>query len=133
MLKLRIPNDVRRTYVVGVARTGSLTVSTVSETLGGKPVAVDRAVHPHAAVRNVCASDLSGPCPTAVAAAPVLPPPSGETRGTLAAADLPVIGKINKPWVGTRSVPARPNIAATTCDKASFARAGPHERPRAPS
>ncbi len=35
MLKLRIPNDVRRTYVVGLARTGSLTVSTVSETLGG--------------------------------------------------------------------------------------------------
>jgi len=35
-----------------------------------------------------------------------------------------VIGKINRPWVGTRPVPARPNIAATTCDKANFARAG---------
>ena len=45
MLKLRIPNAVRRTYVVGLARTGSLTVSTVSETLGGSPVAVDRAVN----------------------------------------------------------------------------------------
>ena len=40
MLKLRIPNAVRRTYVVGLARTGSLTVSTVSETLGGRPVDV---------------------------------------------------------------------------------------------
>jgi DNA-directed RNA polymerase specialized sigma24 family protein len=125
MLKLRIPNDVRRTYVVGLARTGSLTVSTVSETLGGRPVAVDRAVSALTnAVRNVCASDPSGPCPGAVSAAPVLPPPSGETRGTLAAADLPVIGKINKPWVGTQAVRARPNIAATTCDKANFARAG---------
>jgi hypothetical protein len=76
------------------------------------------------AVRNVCASDPSGPCPTSVSTAPVLPPASGETPGTLAVADLPVIGKINKPWVGTRPVPARPNIAATTCDKADFTRAG---------
>jgi hypothetical protein len=110
---------------VGLAHTGSLTVSTVSETLGGRPVPVDRAVSAlAAAVRNVCSSDPSGPCPTAVRAAPVLPPPSGETPGTLAVADLPVIGRINRPWVGTRPVPARPNIAATTCDKANFARAG---------
>jgi DNA-directed RNA polymerase specialized sigma24 family protein len=125
MLKLRIPNDVRRTYVVGLARTGSLTVSTVSETVGGQPVAVERAVRALTdAVRNVCSADPSGPCPSAIRAAPVLPPRSGETVGTLAAADLPVIGKINKPWVGTQPVPARPNIAATTCDKANFVRAG---------
>ena len=125
MLKLRIPNAVRRTYVVGVARTGSLTVSTITETLGGRPVDVNRAVVTLTdAVRNVCESDPSGPCPTKVSAAPVLPPPSGETPGTLAAADLPVIGEINKPWVGTQPVPARPNIAATTCDEANFMRAG---------
>ena len=125
MLKLRIPNAVRRTYVVGLARSGSLTVSTVSETLGGRPVSVERAVTTLTdAVRNVCSSDPSGPCPSAVRAAPVLPPRSGETPGTLATADLPVIGKVNRPWVGTRPVPARPNIAATTCDRASFIRAG---------
>ncbi len=125
LLKLRIPNAVRRTYVVGLARTGSLTISTVSESLGAGPVAINQAADTLTdAVRNVCSTDPSGPCPTRVTAAPVLPPPSGETRGTLAAADLPVIGKINKPWVGTRPVPARPNIAATTCDKANFVRAG---------
>jgi hypothetical protein len=125
MLKLRIPNAVRRTYVVGLARTGSLTVSTVSETLGGQPVAVQRAVTTLTdAVHNVCVADPSGPCPTTVQAAPVLPPRSGETPGTLAAADLPVIGRINHPWVGTRPVTASPNIAATTCDKANFMRAG---------
>lgn len=125
LLKLRIPNDVRRTYVVGLARTGSLTVSTVSETLGRRPVPLDRAVTTLTdAVRNVCVTDPSGPCPTSVRAAPVLPPPSGEARGTLAVADLPVIGRINKPWVGTDPAPARPNVAATTCDRADFARAG---------
>jgi hypothetical protein len=56
--------------------------------------------------------------------APVLPPLSGETRGTLAVADLPVVGRIAKPWVGTQPVAARTNVAATTCDKTSFVAAG---------
>ena len=125
MLKLRIPNDVRRTYVVGLARTGLLTVSMVLETLNGRPVEIARAVTALTeAVRNVCGADPSGPCPVAVRAAPVLPPPSGETPGTLAAADLPVVGRVNRPWVGTQPVPARPNIAATTCDKTNFLKAG---------
>ena len=125
ILKLRIPGDVGRTYVVGLARTGSLTVSTVLETLDGRPVEVALAVRTLTdAVRNLCGSDPSGPCPTDVSAAPVLPPPSGETPGTLAAADLPVVGRINRPWVGTRPVRARPNLAATTCDKANFVRSG---------
>lgn len=125
MLKLRIPSEIRRTYVVGVARTGSLTVSTVLETLDGRPVEISRAVSGlTTAVRNLCDADPSGPCPTSVRAAPVLPPPSGETPGSLAVADLPVVGRINRPWVGTQPAPARPNVAATTCDKANFIRAG---------
>ena len=125
LLKLRIPNDVSRTYVVGVARSGSLTVSTVTETLNGRPVEIRRAVIAlTSAVRNLCETDPSGPCPESVLAAPVLPPPSGEARGTLAAADLPVVGRVNRPWVGTRPVRARPNIAATSCDKTDFLKAG---------
>ena len=125
LLKLRIPDAVRRTYVVGVVRTGSVTVSTVLETLGGRQVDVARAVNAlTAGVRNLCGTDPVGACPTAVTVAPVLPPLSGETRGTLAAADLPVVGTINRPWVGTRPVPARVNVAATTCDKADFVGSG---------
>jgi hypothetical protein len=125
MLKLRIPNAVRRTYVVGVARTGSLTVSTVAETRDGPPVPLRQAASALTqALRNLCDTDPSGPCPMSVRAAPVLPPRSGETPGTLAAADLPAIGRINRPWVGTHPVPARPNVAATTCDKADFVKSG---------
>ncbi len=125
LLKLRIPGAVSRTYVVGVARTGSLTISTVTETRKGRPVEIRRAVIAlTSAVRNVCESDPAGPCPESVLAAPVLPPPSGEARGTLAATDLPVVGRVNRRWVGTRPVRARPNIAATTCDKADFLRSG---------
>ncbi len=125
LLKLRIPNQVRRTYVVGLARTGSVTVSTVVETRNGRPVEISRAVEGlTTAVRNVCEADPAGPCPVSVSAAPVLPPPSGETPGTLASADLPVVGRINRPWVGTHPVPARQNVAATSCDETSFVRAG---------
>jgi DNA-directed RNA polymerase specialized sigma24 family protein len=125
MLKLRIPGSQRRTYVVGLARTGSLTVSTVLETIDGRPIEVRRAVDTLTqAVRNTCETDPSGPCPVAVTAAPVLPPRSGETPGTLAAADLPVVGRINRPWVGTQPVRARGNVAATTCDKANFLKSG---------
>ena len=125
LLKLRIPNDVGRTYVVGIARTGSVTVSTVMETINGRPITARTATRGlTAAVRNLCDADPSGPCPTKVTVAPVLPPRSGETPGTLAVADLPVVGKINRPWVGTDPVRARPNIAATTCDKANFVRSG---------
>ncbi len=125
MLKLRIPGARTRTYVVGVARSGSLTVSTVLETLNGRPLQITRALNVLTdAVNDVCSADASGPCPIAVTAAPVLPPPSGETPGTLAAADLPVVGRINKPWVGTQPVPARSNVAATTCDKTNFLKGG---------
>ncbi len=125
MLKLRIPNQVGRTYVVGVARTGSVTVSTVMETINGRPIQIRRAARGlTAAVRNLCDADPAGSCPAGVQVAPVLPPRSGETPGTLAVADLPVVGRINQPWVGTDPVRARPNIAATTCDKANFIRSG---------
>lgn len=125
MLKLRVPGRTSRTYVVGLARSGSLTVSTVLQTPGDRAVEVRRSAQAlEQAVRNLCASDPSGPCPTTVRAAPVLPPPSGEAPGTLAVADLPVVGRVNKPWVGTDPRPARPNVAATTCDKADFVRGG---------
>ena len=102
-----------------------MTVSTVMETINGRPITARTATKGlTTAVRNLCDADPSGPCPTKVTVAPVLPPRSGETPGTLAVADLPVVGKINRPWVGTDPVRARPNIAATTCDKANFVRSG---------
>lgn len=132
LLKLRIPGKVRRTYVVGLARTGALTVSTVLETVDGPLVEVRRAARTlTAAVADLCDRDPSGACPTAPRTAPVLPPRSGEAVGTLAAADLPVVGAINRPWVGTRPRPARTNLAATTCDRADFVRSGaPRARTR---
>ena len=125
IMRLRIPNKVRRTYGVGVARTGALTVSTVLETVDGQPLGIKGLTRGLVdAVRNVCMSQAAGQCPMFTRVAPVLPPLSGEAPGTLAVADLPVVGRINRPWVGTDPVPARPNVAATTCDRTDFRRAG---------
>ncbi len=57
-----------------------------------------------------------------------LPPPSGEGSGLLAVADLPPVGRIARPWVGTHAVTPRKNPAATTCDDAAFASAGARQR-----
>lgn len=124
-LKLRIPGKERRTYVVGLARTGSLTTSTVLTTMG-EPARVAPVVQAlTSSVQNLCASPAVKECRAAQPQiTPVLPPPSGEMPGMLAVADLPPVGRINRPWVGTDPVPAVPNLAATTCDHTSFAKAG---------
>ena len=77
-----------------------------------------------ASVQNLCHRDGAGPCNVQPVAVPVLPPPSGETRGMLAVADLPAVGSINQPWVGADPAPARVNVAATTCDEADFVKGG---------
>lgn len=125
LVRLRLPDAAGSDYVVGVARTGTLTVSVVLEDAGSPRVSVPSAVATlRAAVYGVCHADPAGRCPAAVRASPVLPPPSGETPGTLAATDLPAMGGVRHPWVGTRPGPARPNLAATTCDRADFVRSG---------
>ncbi|ROR90165.1 hypothetical protein [Nocardioides aurantiacus] len=136
LLRLRLPDARRpaqtRSLVVGVVRTGALTVSTVAVTRGGDSVRNAAAARVlTSAVTGLCETDPAGECPGEVRATPVLPPRSGEALGTLAAADLPVVGRINRPWVGTRPVPARPNPSSTTCDRADFVRAGaPRARTR---
>jgi DNA-directed RNA polymerase specialized sigma24 family protein len=125
LLRLRIPDKTLRTYVVGIVRTGSLTTSTVIETSGGHPGKLTPIINALSeSVLNLCPSTPAGTCRLSARIVPVLPPPSGETRGMLAVADLPAIGKINKPWVGTDPISASANVAATTCDKANYITSG---------
>lgn len=125
LLRLRIPGRSLRTYLVGVVRTGDLTVSTVLLTRNAAaPRAVAAAGLLTRAVRGLCASPAAGTCATHTEVVPMLPPPSGEEPGTLAVADLPAIGKVDSPWSGTDAKATRVNLAATTCDKTSFVKAG---------
>jgi hypothetical protein len=77
-----------------------------------------------ASVQNLCSSRVAGACVGAVTTQAALPPPSGETPGTLSVVDLPSIADVTDAWAGTDPVPASVNIAATICDKTDFAKAG---------
>jgi len=125
VLRMRIPERQPRSFVVGIARTGSLTTSSVLETYTRAPAATQLLVSTLAtSVRNLCPSRVAGACVGTVATRPMLPHATGETAGMLAIADLPVIADVMNAWAGTDPVAATVNLAATTCDEADFARSG---------
>lgn len=133
VLRLRLPTEDGRprSYVVGLTRSDRVTVSTVAETRGGASVQVRRAAALlERGVKRLCESDPAGTCPVRTEVRRVLPPPSGEAPGTLAATDLPPVGRVNRPWVGTRPALAQAGDAATSCDRTRFRRSG---APRATS
>lgn len=125
LLRLRIPGRSERTYLVGVVRSGDLTVSTVVQTKDASAPKGDAAAGVLTrAVHGLCGSPAAGACGMRTRVVPMLPPPSGEEPGTLAIADLPALHKVDSPWSGTDARPARTNLAATTCDRTSFAAGG---------
>ncbi len=125
ILRMRIPDQQPRSFLVGIARSGALTTSTVLETHTSSPPAPKLLVAAlTASVQNLCSSEVAGDCVGAVSTESALPPASGETAGMLAIADLPAIGGVMFAWAGTDPVPARLNVAATTCDRADFTKAG---------
>jgi hypothetical protein len=125
VLRMRIPARSPQSFLVGIARTGSLTTSTVLETATPAPPKPELLVSAlTASVQDLCASKVAGDCVGAVSTQPTLPPASGETAGMLAIADLPAVADVMAAWAGTDPVPATVNVAATTCDKTDFAKAG---------
>jgi hypothetical protein len=124
VLRMRIPEKQPRSFVIGLARSGALTTWTVLETHTRAPAAVQQVLSTlTTSVQNLCDSKVAGACVSAVSTRAALPA-SGETPGMLAIADLPVIADVMAPWAGTDPTQASVNVAATTCDKADFARSG---------
>ncbi|MDT7798632.1 MAG: hypothetical protein QOI78_2065, partial [Actinomycetota bacterium] len=125
ILKFRATGKTLRSYAVALARTGHITTWTAITTMGSRNPETGKLLESiTGAVRRVCASRVAGTCPLTPVVTENAPPPSGEQEGMLAVADLPPIGTIAKPWVGTRAGPATDNPAATTCDRADFVAAG---------
>lgn len=126
LLELQLPADggLHR-YSVAIARTGAITTATVTDTAGKKaPAPAGLTSTLAGAVQRLCTSKKAGTCVTTPAARPAMVPPSGEARGMLAVGDLPPVGRIDKPWVGTDPTPTATNHSATSCDGANFAKAG---------
>jgi hypothetical protein len=129
VLMIRLWGQPVTTMSVAVARTGTVTTSTVGRTVGGAPPSAGQITQSLAdAVAMLCAGNGAGGGARDCAKRPtyrvVPPPPSGEEPGLLAVADLPPVGRINRPWVGTDPTGGSANPAATTCDRASFVREG---------
>jgi hypothetical protein len=126
VLTLRVYGDPATTVSVAVARTGSVTTSTVGTTVGTPPHVGQVVRTLEDAVRNLCGRSVAGRCVATPTYRAAPPPPAGrgEEKGILATADLPPVGRVDEPWVGTRPTVAHGNPSATTCDRADFRRGG---------
>ena len=125
VLMVRIWKKPVTTLSVAVARTGKVTTTTVGTTVGASPPPAQQITQSLAdSVAMLCARSGSTDCAKRPTYRVVPPPPSGEERGILAVADLPPVGRIRQPWVGTKPASGRVNPSATTCDRANFAKAG---------
>jgi hypothetical protein len=110
------------TYVVGVARTGDYTTTTVVQIPGADiPDRGAAATLLASAVARLCTLPDAGACarprPEVVDRDPL---PTGRRPALLSEVDLPPATGVDRPWVGTE--PGRPvdNAAATGCDQTSF-------------
>jgi hypothetical protein len=125
VLMVRIWKRPVTTLSVAVARTGTVTTATVARSVGAAPPPAGEITQSLAdSVAMLCAHSGAADCAKRPSYRVVPPPPSGEERGILAVADLPPVGRIARPWVGTTPTAARTNPSATTCDRADFARSG---------
>ncbi|HEX3932516.1 MAG TPA: hypothetical protein VHW64_17610 [Nocardioides sp.] len=113
------------TFVLGVARTGRINTLTLTRTpgvtapdLGGNLRLLT------AAVGGLCSSTGGGQCPATPVAHDVPAPPTGTPPMLLGALDLPPADGVSQPWVATTAGPATTNVAATGCDRSSFAGTG---------
>jgi DNA-directed RNA polymerase specialized sigma24 family protein len=125
VLILRVWTKPVTTYSVAVARVGAVTTSIVGRTVGAQPPPAGQITQSLAdSVAMLCGRTTAPGCAKTPTFRLIPPPPSGEERGILAVVDLPPVGRIDEPWVGTTAAPAVHNPSATTCDRADFARAG---------
>ncbi|WP_248583032.1 sigma-70 family RNA polymerase sigma factor [Nocardioides sp. InS609-2] len=109
-----------RTLRVGVARSGQLTVTTVSRVDGlqlnpSKPAALLAA-----AVNRVCSAPGGNACAGEPALKEIDAPVAGLVPGMLSEFDLPPIARAPGPWIGTEPVKAKVNVASTRCDRTEF-------------
>ncbi|MGZ4472198.1 MAG: hypothetical protein ACXVXM_09560 [Nocardioidaceae bacterium] len=125
VLMVRVWKKPVKTYSVAVARLGTVTTTTVGETVGAAPPSARQITQSLAdSVAMICGTGRSASCSKVPTYTTVPPPPSGEEKGILAVADLPPVGNIDYPWVGTQPQPAGKNPSMTTCDRADFVKGG---------
>ena len=105
---------------VGVARSGSLVVTTLVQGKDRPVPDVSLATTLAAAVNRLCGTPGAGVCAGRVHGRTTDPLAVGTPPGLLAVVDLPPVAIARGPWVGTEPERARTNFAATRCDRTTF-------------
>jgi DNA-directed RNA polymerase specialized sigma24 family protein len=109
------------TLVVGIARTGRITTTTLTRTRGTAPPDLAGNLRMLvSAVDDLCPTTLGGPCSAMPRASYVAPPAAGDPPSMLGELDLPPAAGVRDPWVGTTPRQALKNLAATGCDQSRF-------------
>ncbi|MEJ7634202.1 hypothetical protein [Aeromicrobium sp.] len=119
ILRLRSHRSPQRTFTVGFSHSGTITSTLVHEVDGKKGPSVRTFARTlNDSVDKVC-KDSGGVCTDRIQVRRTDPPPTSEAPEYLGIVDLPPISNIDKVWAAA-TVPAKPNPAATRCDKADF-------------
>jgi DNA-directed RNA polymerase specialized sigma24 family protein len=115
----------QRTYVVGVARTGVYTTTTVlAADVTDDPGVTGRRAAARllsGAVDRLCSLPDAGACGDGEASIAARPPlPAGVAPAMLSEIDLPPVPGVAESWVGTEPRTPLTNDAASSCDSTSF-------------
>lgn len=119
--RLRTWGRTPATITVGMARTGSLVVTTAVRTTG-RPLSDAASLRGLAAAVNaLCGTDGAATCAGRARSRPTTPLDIGAPPGLLSVVDLPPVSAVRGPWVGTDPERAsRTNYASTRCDRTVF-------------
>ncbi len=108
------------TITVGLARTGSLVLTTVVRSTGRPANDKSTLTGLSAAVNGLCGSDGAATCAGRARARAIAPLDIGTPPGFLSVVDLPPVAAVRGPWVGTDPERPKRNFAATRCDNTTF-------------
>lgn len=120
VITLRDWRTSARTLQVGLARTGQLTVTTVTDVSGVRPSTTGAASVLGAAVNALCGTSGSATCAAPPQAKAVAVPKGGIAPGMLSEFDLPPVTAAKGIWIGTKPAQAGENRASTRCDNTEF-------------
>jgi DNA-directed RNA polymerase specialized sigma24 family protein len=122
VMGLRDWSAPKRSLIVGVARSGTLTTTVTAsvprlttDALAQAPALLADALGP------LCGHPGAGACVTTPATSPAAAPAAESSPGMLDAVDLPPASGVTQPWEATAPTAAKTNPAASHCDDTSFA------------
>ncbi len=126
LIAFRVLSEPAQNLMVGLVRSGSVTVSTVMDAQAGAQIDPQASANLlNEALGRLCKSTAAkAKCSYQSVLVAANPPRSGEPDGSLSAVDLPPVAKISAPWMGSDLLPGEPNVASTPCDNTSFVAAG---------